>query len=249
MEYYGNFLSLVWKNLFIGIGLLFSIFGLIKINPRLKALCISWIILSVLPLLVIQTAAFARYFYFALPPFIILASYGLYYLLNFFNNILKASLILLLIVICFFQISTYHNYFTESSSFASPDSASIQDINVFKDTINDNKNVYSRHHSFQYYFPNNNFIAFSDMSEDDAISFLSWDSETAISTIMEKYQIGWIMLYQDERWEKDYYIWIKEVTGSYTRHYVDISNSSNFQLVYNGRVYILYKYIDNSQSL
>ena len=248
IDYYGNFLSTIWGNIFIGIGLLFSILGLVKINTRLRALCLSWIIVSILPLLGIQTATFARYFYFALPPFIILASYGLYFLVKSLNNTLRFSLVLLLLIVCFIQIPTYYDNFLNSPSNPSPNSASIQDVNVLKDTINDSKNIYSRHHAFQYYFPDNNFIAFSDMSEDDAISFLSWESETAISTIMEKYRIGWIMLYQDERWEKDYFIWVKEVTGAYTKHYIEISKSSNFEIVYDGNIYVLYRHIDNPQS-
>jgi len=242
-SYYGNFLSLIWENLFIGIGLIFSILGLLKIEPRLRSLCIVWIIIAILPLLILQTAAFDRYLYFTLPPFIILASYGLAYLLKSLNGKLKIGIILLVLLVCFIQVPKYFDDFHESPSYPSPNSASIQDINLFREIINDNRNIYSRHHAFQYYFHDNYFIAFSDMSEEDAISFLSWESESAISTIMEKYNIGWIMLYKDESFEKDYYIWVKEVTGEYTKHYLYISESPNFEMIYYGRIYIFYKYI------
>lgn len=243
-DYYSNFFSLFWGQLLIGVSWLFILIGLIKIKSRLRALCIVWIIITIVPLLLIQTATFARYIYFTLPPFIILASYGFYYLIKRLNKKFILAITLLVLILGCLQIQSYFENFLNSSSYPSEDSPSIQDINLFKTIINDNNNIYSRHHAFQYYFQNNRFIVPSDMSEEDSISFLSWKNEADISIIMEKYQIGWIMLYKDESWEKDYYIWVKEVTGDYTKHYINIEDSANFQKVSEGNIYILYKYIE-----
>jgi hypothetical protein len=239
-KYYGNFFSLFLKQLLIPSIWLFVVVALIINKSSFKWLLLFWILVITLPLLFIQAAAFSRYIYFTLPPFIILAAYGVRYILARLKYKLALVVISIITVIGVLQIPTYISNFKSSPSYPSAGSPSLKDINSFKVIIDDNKRIFARSYEFQYLI-DNRFICATDLGEEDAISFLSWNNEATILEIMEKHQIGWIMLNKDKRWEEDYYVWVNELTGSPSRHYIKISDSPNFEKMAEGKIYILYK--------
>ena len=84
------------------------------------------------------------------------------------------------------------------------------------------------------------------MNEEEALKLISWSSNRDVKEIFKKYNIGWVMLYNNEkRWEHDYYVWVNILYGREPIHYKKIKESNLFKKVYQGKIYSLYKFVDS----
>ena len=84
-----------------------------------------------------------------------------------------------------------------------------------------------------------------DLSEKDAITYLNWTSDEKVAEVFKKYDISYVILYKNIRFEKDYHIWFKLVTGHEPRHYYMIEKSLFFKKLKEGRQFILYEFLKN----
>lgn len=210
-------------------------------NRQIIKFCCLWIIIYPLPFLWGGVSAFSRYFFPLIVPIFLISAVGLEQVIKMSR---KGAYILLVIIVILGLVSvniTYFSDFSRENPF-NP-SSSYLDFHTFNEFIDDDKNVFCRHHAYQYMFSNNYFITQSDMEEKDAIVFLTWSSDQDVATVLSKYDIGWVILYNEkEKWEKDYYCWIPALYGANPSHHIYIRNSDKFALVKKGEIYSLYQY-------
>lgn len=243
-----QYINQLIPNILLTPALVFIIIGLLnykkfKVPIRFSIL---WIVFYLLFLPLLSVSAFSRYFFPLVIPFILIASIGLIISKKNYNN--KKVLYFVLVLIFIFNIFCIHtSYSGPGITNRLQSDAALLDFQEFKKLINDGKNIFSRHHAFQYFF-NNYFIVQSDMAEDDALKLISWSSDSDVKEVLRKYNIGLVILYNNEkRWEHDYYIWIPMLYGETPKHYEKIKNADFFKRVKAGKVYTLYQFVDSEK--
>jgi len=233
-------------NILLSICLIFIVFGLLnykKFKIPIK-FSILWIIFYLPFVAIFGASSFSRYFFPLVVPLMLISSAGLIALKKYNKKALYFALSLILIYsILYINTSYFSSWRIEN--FFQP-STSLLDFKGFKELINNDKNIFSRHHAFQYLFNNNFFITQSDMAEEDALKLISWSSDSDVKEILKKYNIGWIILYNDEKkWEHDYYCWVSILYDKEPIHYKRVKNSNLFEEIKHGKQYSLYKFVDS----
>lgn len=118
---------------------------------------------------------------------------------------------------------------------------------MLSDFITDGRGIIARDQVMQAFVPGSQVHNPLSIEEDDWVTYLSWPDEEAVLTVLNKYNIGWVVLRQDIRFERDYHgSWLINETGQLPRHYLEIENASNFEKVATGDYYILYRVEHNS---
>lgn len=223
--------------------LFFVIIGLLnysKFKTPIK-FSILWLIFYFPVLAFLGVSAFPRYFYLLVIPLIIISSAGLIIIRKHSKKLISFALSGILGFGILFNTTSYFSNRQVENRFRPSTSL---DAKKFSGLINDDKNIFSRHYGFQYIFANN-FITQVDMKEEEALKLLSWSSEEDVKEILKKYNIGWIMFYNNaKRWEHDFYVWVNVLYGKEPIYYDKVKESNMFKKVGEGKMYSLYKVID-----
>jgi hypothetical protein len=94
----------------------------------------------------------------------------------------------------------------------------------------------------QVLLPDNRINTVFLIDEADYVTYLSWPSDQEVLSVLDRHDIGWLLLYKNAaRWERDYNVWLERHYGLTPRHYVEAAKSENFRKVAEGEVYILYQ--------
>lgn len=241
------YLDQLIPNIFLLPCLIFILIGILnyKNNKKLIGFCISWIVVYQIPFIFKGVSAFSRYLFPLIIPLILISTIGAISLKRYNKKIFSLAVALILII----GIVSLNLFYFNSWQITrvAGNSNTHTDFMSFKWMIDDDKNIFCRHHSYQYFFHDNYFITQSDMSKNDAINFISWSSDEEVKKILRKNNIGWVILYNNEnRWEHDYYCWVTILHGKDPIHYIKIKESNYFERVKVGKIYTLYKFIDSS---
>jgi hypothetical protein len=227
--------------------LVFIIVGLFnykKFKTPIK-LSVLWLIFYLPLLAFLGVAAFPRYFFPLVVPLTLISSAGLVALRNHYKRSLHFALVALILIFGILFNNTAYFSNRQIANSLRP-SSSFLDAKEFNSIIDDNKNIFCRHYGFQYIFSNNYFVTQVDMNEEEALKLISWSSEDDVKEILKKYNIGWVMLYNNEKkWEHDYYVWVNILYGKEPIHYKKIKDSNLFEEIKQGKVYSLYKFVDS----
>lgn len=69
------------------------------------------------------------------------------------------------------------------------------------------------------------------MAEDDWITFLTWPSDEEVAEVLERYNIGWVYIMPDYRFEVEYHqTWTERLYDLPVRHVFEVLNSDDFCL-------------------
>lgn len=238
-EYYRRFLELLVNWVFLPSLSLFLLFGLAKYKD--KKLVISWFLVLLAPYLVRGSTISSVYFYPFMPLMVALSAQGIHTFSKLHNSkrieILVIGIIIALSLANFGYISTV---FEHEMNRRSPE---VQDVKEFNTLITEGSNILFRSRVLSPHLPQKNVLQIQDLSEENAIIYLDWKSDEEVAKVFMKYNISYVILYKNIRWERDYHVWFKLVTGHEPSHFYKIKESQYFEKVKEGNYYILYKFI------
>jgi len=241
LDYYVKFIEFIPKSVFLIPAILFSFIGLFKYKNN--ALILSWLFFSTILIIIGKVPTYPKYAYSSLPILVILAGMGLFVVYQKTNLKMLIIFFSLICVLGIINIGKILSEFQGDQQYLSP---WYQDLNNIQKQIKSMENIYFRSYSIQPFLPQNKILMLSDVDKSEAITFLNWTTEKDVASIMEKYNILWVLLYRDKKMEKLFHgAWFKSVTGYYPQHYIKINESPYFKRVWEGQMSILYQ-IDKS---
>ena len=242
IDYFHEFFELLKNWVFILPLLPFLILGLIKNKD--KTFIIIWFLMLFAPYLVGRGVIRWVYTYPFIPLVVILSVIGLNELLKLrMNKRVRALIICTIIILSGISYSLASVAFSQRIKYLSP---AAEDASNFNKFIPENSNILFRSRSLSNYFQYKNILMIGkDLSEKDAITYLNWTSDEKVAEVFKKYDISYVILYKNIRFEKDYHIWFKLVTGHEPRHYYMIEKSLFFKKLKEGRQFILYEFLKN----
>lgn len=217
-----------------------------RLGPRAVAFCLACLALYLLSLLVVRPAPYARYFYPALPLIVLFASVGFWLGLRGIElNVGRRAVLGLLFGASMLPLSGYvpaavgdaqHKFAGRLDS-----SPRYSDMTRMAALISTTKGgVISRDSAIQQLIPNNQTYTHFLLREDDYIAYLSWPNDMTVVEMLRRNGIEWALIYKDDKWEKNYNVWLRVAHGLEPRHYVRIATSPYFEKVFDGKVYELY---------
>lgn len=236
----------------IGIAFIFK-----KECKKLLPLIISWFTVLFIPIALSRVPTNFQYFYPFIFPILLVEALGfmqLMYLIQRISDtslkkfhiqrILQFSLMSYLVVgagyLTFMQLQSYRHINYRYRVFE-------RDITQFQNLVGEDitgKNILHRSYIIQPLLPNSYVIMITkDLSEEDAIAFLNWTSVEVIRQIMLKYNISYVVLLTDISMERYYYAFCYIEYDFYPVHYIQIENSTDFQLIYRGLNLVFYKFV------
>jgi hypothetical protein len=200
----------------------------------------------------VRPSPFVRYYYPIFPLVILLASLGAYAIWHQLTSgvgprfaaltlVLALAMTALVSPLTLSVPAKYQYKYAERLHTSS----SYRDMSRIAGIIDDKRGVVGRDSAIQVLIPKNQTHTVFLISEEDYVTYLSWPSDEAALAVLDKYGIGWLLLYKDaERWERDYNVWLQRVYGIPPRHYLAIESAQGIEKVYDGRIYALYKVLD-----
>ncbi|HJT93303.1 MAG TPA: hypothetical protein VJ777_15430 [Mycobacterium sp.] len=109
--------------------------------------------------------------------------------------------------------------------------------------------VIARDSAVQPFVPDNQVYTHFLLTEEEYATFLSWPDDAEAVRVLRAHSIDWVLLRNDIRWERDYHVWLTVEYGLQPQHYARVAVSPNFELVYSGSVYTLYRLRSSSTGL
>lgn len=200
----------------------------------------------VVPVFVFRPAPFGRYFYPVLPALILLATGGMALMWSWCSETFKLRPSFGLLIIGAISLALAAGFLlghgAEYDIERGWQSAKRQEMTQFSRFITDERGIVSRDSQIQALMPDNQLYTYFFIEEDDYVTYLSWPDEDAVLNVLSKYDIGWVLLYKNVRWERDYNnSWLTTVTGELPQHYLRIEEADAFLKVASGKTYVLYK--------
>lgn len=212
----------------------FILIGFLKSDR--KYIYISWILVSISPVLLGIISTNMRYLILSVPAIILLACEGLVYTYKTFS---RKSFTLIFSIFIIFGASAIDMHLGLYHQRQSINYNQIIQFENFKDYINDGENIYFRSHIIQPFFPKNRVYETAELDEEDAINFLVWSSNETSRDIMMKYNIKWVLLYNPKE-EKRLHSWLNLINQE-PKHYLMIENSPYLTKRQQTKNYILYE--------
>ena len=100
----------------------------------------------------------------------------------------------------------------------------------------------TRSGSLMPYTRTNRLLSPKNMEEGEFVTYLSWPSEDEIQGVFEGNNVGWVLIRKKaKRWEVNYHVWLKKVTGELPSHPGKLRESDLVDVVFDGDRYILYR--------
>jgi len=260
LQYYNSFANLVINILFCynlsGKNLAFIIpflllivlatFGFLKFKN--KCLLLSWLSCLALPYVIGRGVLSFVYMYIFVPFVVILSVWGLLTFSKTSKSIKikkprNITFMILLLIIVFSSFACFSESLQTFNIRMNRISSPASEIIWFSWSIPIGSNVLFRSRAISPLMPYRNVLMISDLSEEAAITYLNWTSDVAVANVFRQYNINYVVLYKDIKFEKDYYVWFKLITGETPKHYLMIEKSLYFKKVYEGNYYVLYKFL------
>ena len=118
-----------------------------------------------------------------------------------------------------------------------------QEMSQLVDLIDDDRAVLgSRAVKIMSYLQRNEVVTPYNASEEDFVTYLTWPSDGEMDAMMDKYNVGWVLIRKPgERFERDYQVWLETAVGQLPRHYLQLETSSLVSEVHDGRHFTLYR--------
>lgn len=210
-----------------------------------KALLGSWFFVLLVPYLVGRGIPGLIYLYPFLPFVVIAFARGTRFFLKAHSS--KLPQLIIVFAVISLAVSSYSSAVTSFEQRNASLSPSLQDAQEFNEIIEDGSNVLFRSRALSTALPGKNVIQIQDLSEEDALVYLDWENDLEVARVFMKYNISYAVLYKDIRWERDYHIWFKLVTGREPSHYYRITESPCFEQVKEGDPFVLFRFLGCSQ--
>lgn len=201
-------------------------------------------IVLLIAITIITPASFGRYFYPILPLLSIGSALFVSLLLQYIRpyplkTILTCAIIIILL--CNMLFSFFVIDYKVQQTVTSKKFDELRDISQI---IDDKKGIIgSRPSLLIVTCPENSIYSHDYVSEEDFVLFLRWPSDPEVKSLLEKYNIRWIVLNKPiEKYERDYHgAWLKKVYNVEPDHYIKLQKSEVATKVFEGNYYILYK--------
>lgn len=218
---------------------IFLLFGLAKYED--KKLLISWLLVLLAPFFIGRGVASYVYVYPFTPLILSLSAQGIHTFLKLHNSRrIKILVIGLIVALALANYGHANSAFERRMNRISPE---VQDAEEFNTMIPEGSNILFRSRAFSTLLPCKNVLMVQELSEEDALTYLDWNNDKEVANVFMKYNISYVILYKDVRWERDYHVWFELVTGHKPSHFYKIDESQYFEKAKEGNVYILYKFI------
>lgn len=236
-KYYTFFINNLYDTINYSVMLFFLIVGLFKVKNRIY---IAWIVMFLVPIILGKVPTQSRYLYPVIFPMILLVSVGISNIIKILNAKSKIILIFTLIILLspmpFIIIENFEDFNQENR-------INKNELSQFGYYINPGGAIYFRSHIIAPIFPDNRVYSVTDLEYYDAIELITWQSDYLVTTTLDKYNIKWIILYQDRtHWEQSFHSWTRIAVGRPPTHYIKIDKSSDITKIAETNHYILYKY-------
>lgn len=235
--YYFNIISLLINSAFIPTLIPLYTIGFLQFNR--KKLVVCWLLVFLIPYFFGRGIFTLKYGFPLMPLAVILSAQGINTFLTqgikikkFYNTVI-ILLLALSILHCVYLSSLFNNYSNKYDS-------SVKDFKDFNSIIPVGSYILFRSRLPSPYFPQKNVLEIQDLLEEDAIIYLDWQSDEEVMKVFNKYNISFVILYKEIRWENDYHVWFKAITEHEPSHYIMIEESTNFKKIKDGNNFILY---------
>lgn len=206
-----------------------------------KKLLISWLLVLFAPFFAGRGVASYIYVYPFMPLILFLFAQGIHTFFKLHNSRrVKILVIALIVALALANYGHANSSFEHRMNRISPD---VQDVEEFNTIIPEGRNILFRSRAVSPLLPRKNVLMIQDLSEEDALIYLDWNNDEEVANVFMKYNISYVILYKNIRWERDYHVWFKLVTGHEPSHFYKIDGSQYFEKAKEGNVYILYKFI------
>jgi len=238
-EYYARVLSLVGTYLFSPLLLILFIVAVIR-SPE-RTLIVSWLVALFIPFYVSNISPIYVYMYPMMPALILAAGLGLKWIIGAdHHRAVAVAIVILIFALAVGSVSIAASNFERRQADAK---ALLSDMEMFQSVMEPNKKVLFRSYAISPLLPRETVLMLTgDIAEEDAVTYLNWTSEEAVSAVMEKYGIRYVILYKDVRWERDFHIFFNIREGHPPNHYIKIEDSPNFEMVLEGGITKLFRY-------
>ena len=135
-------------------------------------------------------------------------------------------------------VDTYYSFKKENR-----EGPQILDFLNFKEQIIQKEcNIFLRHQAPQIYYEENIFLNIADLEEEDAISFLTTSRQEEFNEITKKYNICYIVQYNDkEKWIENYYDWVREILNKEITFADQPNSNDKITILKRGEIYTLYE--------
>lgn len=232
-------------------GLVLGAVGLVRLPSwswRLATLIA--LAIPVAALIYATPAAYPRYTYVMRPALVLLAVYGVAGVLKWvslrpylapLSHVVAVSLVVLLSVQ--FVQAVDRNIDTVDRLKAQTLSGKEQELHDMSLLVDDGRAVIgSRISPLARYERDSELLTPDFISREDFITYLSWPSDAEVAEMFRREGVGWLLLqHPADVWERDYHLWLEQVTGERPRHPQMIPDSYIVEPVYRGNVYSLHR--------
>ena len=210
----------------------FSVLGLMRL-PRWSWQMAVLLALAIptLALVYKSPAALARYVYILLPGLVILAAYALSGLLQELRSNKRTYYIAPLIGITVMVLlgtaflMSAHDEVKKTQALTT--SRRQHELNRIANIVDDGKAVLgSRAGQLVPYLRDNKLVTAKSVTQDEFVTYLSWRSTRAVRKLFIRHNVGWVLIRKPPgRWEVNYHVWLRDVTGELPRHHFKLQNS------------------------
>jgi hypothetical protein len=238
VEYFNFFLTTGIRNL-IGpyILLLFSIFGLIRSR---QLIFLFWALSPIYPILVGKLPIEERYLYAMLPPLIILISIGIPYSVRRMSQTTRYIVLSSLAAITLTGAINNYRQFIKVQVNNQKLNEEIISIGRY---LEPGQNLYARSYQYQPLLPDNLMMSVTHFTEEDAVDFIAWNTDSEVKAVMNKYDLKWVILYSSPKLEHRFNAWISLINPQWEpKHYLNINSSPLFTKRTTTDNFILYEY-------
>ncbi len=211
------------------------------IKSKYRSFLFFWILAPLIPILIGRLPTEERYLYGMLPPILITSGIGIEYIRKESKSLRNIAVMLLIAVL----LTLFSKNIVRLYQLRLDHRELSSEMVTLRNYIDNKKSIYFRSFQYQILFKDNIMISPSYMNEEDALNFIAWTNEEAIESILKKYDISWVILYNSLLLENKYNGWISlAMPLSKPGHYTGIQQSRGFEKVATTENFTLYKVIN-----
>lgn len=239
LGYFQDLFKLLVGYAFLPLFLPFIILGLVTCCH--KVFYLSWLFLLLAPYLAGRGVLSWVYTYPFFPFAVILVALGLR---EFTKWRLRRSLIATVLVV--FLVFAAYGLSTTITAYEQRFGNLMEvedDAFKMEDIVPTGVNILSRSRGLSNLLPQRVVFGLGDLSEEDAILYLNWTSDSIVGDVFDKYGLSFVIMHKEVGYERDYHVWFEHLMGHKPRHYYMIEESSYFRLRYDGNKFKLYEFI------
>ena len=188
-----------------------------------------------------------RYVYILLPGLVLLAAYGLAELVQVLRSYKRTVYLVPVLGVAVVALLGSMYLVTAREQVEKTqgltDSSRQRELAKIANLIDDRAAVLgSRAGQLIPYLRHNELLAAKSVTEDEFVTYLSWRSGQAVKKVFQNNGVGWVLIRMPaERWEVNYHVWLREVTGKLPRHHSKLESSNLVTRVHDGKHYRLYR--------